>query len=320
MKLFITGGSGFIGTRLIDHLNNNSNEIVNYDKVVSTDYPDLSILGDIRNYTQLQPSSYGCETIIHLAAEHRDDISPKSMYYDVNCEGTKNIIKAAVHNNINQIIFTSSVAIYGLNPASTDEGSVLKPFNDYGKSKIIAEKKLIEWANERPNRKLVIIRPTVIFGEGNHGNVYNLFKQINNKKFLMIGNGNNKKSIAYVANLVDFIIKTLNFENGIHIYNYADKPDYTMKEFITIISNKLDIKKSTFYLPKMIGLMIAQIIDILAILSGRKFNISKIRIKKFLSNSIISTVKLEHLGIEQKIPLKDAITSTLTAEFSLKSN
>ena len=51
---------------------------------------------------------------------------------------------------------------------------------------------------------LIIVRPTVIFGEGNRGNVYNLFKQIASNKFLMVGDGNNKKSLAYIGNVVAF--------------------------------------------------------------------------------------------------------------------
>ena len=80
------------------------------------------------------------------------------------------------------------------------------------------------------NRSLVIIRPTAVFGEENRGNVYNLLKQINSKNFIMIGNGKNKKSIAYVRNVADFIIFSTKLNSGIHIYNYIDKPDLTMNE------------------------------------------------------------------------------------------
>ena len=107
------------------------------------------------------------------------------------------------------------------------------------------------------NRKLVIIRPTVVFGKGNRGNVYNLFKQISNKRFIMIGNGENIKSIAYVENLASFISATLLLKNGIHIFNYADKPDLSMNELVKITRKTLGIKtKVKFKLPYFVGIVV----------------------------------------------------------------
>ena len=77
-------------------------------------------------------------------------------------------------------------------------------------------------------RSLVIVRPTVVFGEGNRGNVYNLLRQIASRRFLMFGDGRNKKSMAYVENVAAFIEYSLSFKKGVHIYNYIDKPDFDM--------------------------------------------------------------------------------------------
>ena len=123
-----------------------------------------------------QISDVNC--IINLAAVHRDDIRPLSRYDDVNVQGSVNVCEAARRHGINKIIFTSSVAIYGFAPADTDESGAPNYFNDYGRTKYLAEQVYKEWQAEDPeNRTLVIVRPTVIFGEGNRGNVYNLLKQ-----------------------------------------------------------------------------------------------------------------------------------------------
>ena len=111
----------------------------------------------------------------------------------------------------------------------------------------MAEQEYIKWFNEdKANRTLVIIRPTVIFGEGNRGNVFNLLKQIASKKFAMFGKGINIKSMAYVENVSSFIRFTMSFPQGIHIFNYADKPDYNM--------NKLVSEQEIYYLEKNVGL------------------------------------------------------------------
>ena len=145
-------------------------------------------------------------TIINLAAEHRDDVLPISKYYEVNVLGSKNVCKFAEKNNINKIIFTSSVAVYGFSNKPVNEEGKINYFNEYGRTKFLAEEVYREWFGRDPsNRSLTIVRPTVIFGNGNKGNVYNLIKQISEKKFIMIGNGKNIKSIAYVKNVADFL-------------------------------------------------------------------------------------------------------------------
>ena len=102
------------------------------------------------------------KTVVLLAAEHRDDISPKSLYYDVNVEGTKNVLKKMEELGIKSIIFTSSVAVYGLNKNNPDENFPKDPFNHYGKRNCV-EKVLKDWLVPI-NKSVTIIRPTVIFG------------------------------------------------------------------------------------------------------------------------------------------------------------
>ena len=120
-------------------------------------------------------------------------MSPTSLYYDVNVQGTKNVLKKMDELGVKNLIFTSSVAIYGLDKNNPDENHIHDPFNHYGKSKWQAEKVIRNWFDNNPEDKSVtIIRPTVIFGERNRGNVFNLLRQISSGKFLMIGKGQNK--------------------------------------------------------------------------------------------------------------------------------
>ena len=195
MTISIIGGAGFVGTNLsknLEKLNINHNI---YDINTKS---SSHIYTDVTQEDTLDAIKYS-DTIINLAAVHRDDIRPLSLYDDVNVGGAKNVCNAARKFNINNIIFTSSVAIYGFAPKNTNENGEPNYFNDYGRTKYLAEKVYIKWYEEDPtNRSLTIIRPTVIFGEGNRGNVYNLLKQIASKRFAMIGNGANIKSMAYV--------------------------------------------------------------------------------------------------------------------------
>jgi nucleoside-diphosphate-sugar epimerase len=150
------------------------------------------------------------DIVISFAAEHRDDVTPKSQYDDVNVTGAENVCTVCTKLGIKKIIFTSSVAVYGFAPVGTDETGKINYFNDYGRTKWLAEEKYRNWLKSDSENSLTIIRPTVIFGEQNRGNVYNLLRQIASGKFLMVGNGKNVKSMAYVENVAAFIEYNLN--------------------------------------------------------------------------------------------------------------
>ena len=224
-NIAIIGGAGFLGTRLADCFKNKGLDFRIFDIDTSgvTEHPIIK--ADVEDQQSLEVLSRS-STIINLAAVHRDDIRPLSRYDDVNIQGAVNVCKAARTYGINRIIFTSSVAIYGFAPANTDESGEAKYFNDYGRTKYLAEQVYKEWQSEdTDNRTLIIVRPTVIFGEGNRGNVYNLLRQIASRRFVMFGDGKNIKSMAYVGNVASFLDHSLSFEPGLHIYNYIDKPD-----------------------------------------------------------------------------------------------
>ncbi len=166
MNISIIGGSGFIGGYLIDILKS-THHITNIDKVESPLHGDVEFRQcDIRDYKRLEKCiSADTDYIVLLAAEHRDDVTPVSLYYEVNVEGTHNVLKIMNQKHINNILFTSSVSVYGLNKHKPDEFSPTDPFNHYGKSKLEAEEVLRRWFdNDQNGKSLTIMRPTVIFG------------------------------------------------------------------------------------------------------------------------------------------------------------
>jgi nucleoside-diphosphate-sugar epimerase len=250
-NITIIGGSGFIGTNLIEKLAHSENNILNIDKVASSVYPQISSVADVRDADALQHALKPADWVVLLAAEHKDDVSPTNLYYDVNVTGAGNVMDAMDKAGIKKIIFTSSVAVYGLDKNNPDETHPADPFNHYGKSKWQAEEVLREWYNKNPDGKtLIIIRPTVVFGPGNRGNVYNLLAQIASGKFLMIGNGKNKKSMAYVDNVASFVQFCMdkNF-SGYHVFNYADKPDLTTIELVKSVESALGKKLPAIRIP-----------------------------------------------------------------------
>ena len=313
MKILVVGGSGFVGSRLISNVN--KSDFYNLDKKPSSFHEDITIRGDIRNKNQIKIPK-GTSSVVLLAAEHRDDVTPTSLYYDVNVQGTKNVLQAMDNAGVKNIIFTSSVAIYGLNKTNPDEIHPEDPFNHYGKSKWQAEQVIKEWYDNDPGRKsITIIRPTVIFGERNRGNVYNLLKQISSGKFMMIGKGQNKKSMAYVGNIVALIKDRLKKqEEGLHIFNYTDKPDFSMSELVSVIESKMEISIPKLRIPYFLGMLIGYTFDGFSFITRKKLSISSVRIKKFCATTQFNSSKV-HLTFKPPYSLKQGLDKTLEHEF-----
>ena len=313
----VIGGSGFIGTRLVQRLRGKEQLSVQItDKAPSKAHPDAVTLGDVRSVEQLRTSIANGSVIVNLAAEHRDDVRPLSLYDEVNVEGARNICTVASEKGVQTIIFTSTVAVYGFAPIGTDESGKIAPFNDYGRTKYEAEQVFKAWQAEAPTeRTLVIVRPTVVFGEQNRGNVYNLLRQIASGNFVMVGNGENRKSMAYVENVAAFIEYSMSFKPGVHIYNFIDKPDFTMNSLVANVNRILGRpEKIGFRLPFAVGYMIGKGFDLVAALTGKRFAISSIRVKKFCANSVYNTA-IEQTGFTPPVPLEQALAQTVRYEF-----
>ena len=150
-RIVLIGGSGFVGTRLIDLFQQKDYEIQNIDKQQSHFFPNITAIGDVRDKAKLMQLLHGATVVVLLAAEHRDDVTPITKYYDVNVGGMQNVLAAMEANDVKHIVFTSSVAVYGLNKENPNEEHLKDPFNHYGKSKWLAEMELEKWYRTHPD-------------------------------------------------------------------------------------------------------------------------------------------------------------------------
>ena len=312
-KITVIGGAGFVGTNFCQQLTEMQIPFEIIDIQKSQVFPEQCKTGDVRDIDSLRKTITG-NTIVNLAAVHRDDVHDISEYHKTNVDGAKNISAVCLEKNIKKIVFISSVAVYGFGDEGADEKAPINPFNEYGKTKYSAEEVFRDWQLKKDN-KLTIIRPAVVFGEGNRGNVYNLLNQINSGAFAMIGNGLNKKSMAYVKNLSAFLVKCIDSDEKYAAYNYVDTPDFTMNELVSLVRGKLKGNPSVgVRIPKFIGLMVGYMADGLYQL-GVKLPISSIRVKKFCASSEYSSAKGELDNFVAPYCLQEALNRTLEAEF-----
>jgi nucleoside-diphosphate-sugar epimerase len=206
--------------------------------------------------------------------------------------------------------------VYGFAPLGTDESGQIQPFNDYGRTKYKAEEIYRAWQAEAPHeRTLVVVRPTVVFGEQNRGNVYNLLRQLASGRFVMIGSGQNRKSMAYVENLAAFLEYAMAFEPGVHTYNFIDKPDFTMETLVRTVGRLLGRTEAIrVRIPFTLGYLIGRGCDLIAWVTGRKFAISAIRVRKFCADSVYETA-IDRTGFVPPISLREALERTVRFEF-----
>lgn len=317
MTNLIIGGSGFIGTYLGLALQETGERFRIIDKRPSEVFATFTDLANILDPDALLQYLSG-ETIFHLAAEHRDNVTPIELYDQVNIEGTRNLCRAATLRGINRIIFTSSVAVYGFATTSLDETGAINPSSAYGRSKYEAEQVLRDWAAEAPTtRSLTIIRPTAVFGPGNRGNVYTLFRQIALGRFMMVGRGENRKSLAYIDNLVAFLRHTAKLGPGVHLFNYADGPDLTMRDLVIFVRQTLHGNSGTSpSLPSALGLALGHIADAVSTITGHSLPITAVRVRKFTQASAFTSRAHGFEGFVAPVSLHEGLRRTLQAEFT----
>lgn len=317
MNVTLIGGSGFVGTRLLDLLKESPEyKLHNIDLVQSHFFPEITEIGDVRVQEEMDAKLEGADVVVLLAAQHRDDVQPTSLYYDTNVGGMKITLQAMEKNGIKRLIFFSSVAVYGLNKNNPNEEHPADPFNHYGKSKWQAEEVVKEWYVSHPDWNIDIVRPTVIFGERNRGNVYNLLHQIQSGHFLMVGKGTNVKSMAYVGNIVAFVKFMIeNVKEGYNVFNYIDKPDTNMNDLVALVSEVLDKHIPATHFPYWLGMMGGYCFDVLAKITGKKLAVSSVRVKKFCATTQFDSTKAMNSGFVPPYTLKEGLARTLEFEF-----
>jgi GlcNAc-P-P-Und epimerase len=295
--ILLTGGSGFIGSHFNNYLQ--SDQFINLD-LNKPFFPTKAqfVQGDIRVAQDVDKvlRSHKITSIISLAAKHHDFGIGHDEYFDTNEGGTQVLCDLASRHGIKKIIFYSSVAVYGLREAMTTEAFEPTPDAPYGASKLAGEAVLRRWAAADPSRKVLVIRPTLVFGANNRANMYNLIRQIDKGAYFNVGSSKNIKSIAYVENLVQAtLFLQHSMQPGVTIYNYADEPQLSVREITENIARRLS-KKIRFSVPLGLAVFLALPFDLAIRVTGKNLPVSSARVKKLATQTYHSAAKLFDLG------------------------
>jgi nucleoside-diphosphate-sugar epimerase len=314
-KIAVTGGSGFIGAYFCRLLKNRGDEVVILDLVKPTEFSphDLFVEGDIRDEVAVRKAFDGCDSVIHLAAAHHDFGIEEETYYSVN-EGGLDVMTSVMDElDIKDIVFYSTVAVYGSAPPPLSEETKPEPESFYGKSKLKGEELLKRWVEKGDGRNCLVIRPTVTYGPENFANMYSLLRQIDNGKFFFASGSNNIKSLSYIENITDATLFLMS-KDGLapfEIFNYIDKPDLTSVEIAETCYDSLGKKLPSWRPPTWLLLLGAKPFDVIIKLTGKNLPVSTARVKKlFVDQTKFEAQKIIDAGFEAKASVREGIDRT----------
>jgi len=320
--ILITGATGFIGSHLTEELvkrNEKVSVLVRDDNLgFIEDFPKeirkkiKIVKGDLLNKDSLIKSLKGVEKVFHLAAISHPMNIPKHVYYDVNVEGTKNLLEACKKNKVEKIIHVSTMSVFGFSRDGKplNENSPKLPVSDYGESKKIGEELAIDFCKKN-KIKIVVARPPMVFGPRDM-QFLKLFKLINTGFFPLLKRGRAKIEFCYVKNLVNGILLADEYGKNFEAYNFSDGKTYTIKEVFGEIAKAENKKLFPISAPVWAVKTSGAIMQWIFSLFGKKAPFNSGTAEWMSKDNVMDISKAKkELGYETIIPLNESIKETI---------
>lgn len=287
LDYLIFGGSGFVGTHLSSYLEDIGSSFLITD-IVEPIKKEVSFkIFDVRKNTPLDIASSSETTIINLAAVHKTPGYPNKDYFETNIKGAENVCDFARNKNINTIVFTSSIAVYGTYEDKKSEETLPMPDIPYGISKLSAEYIHKKWQAEDPlNRRLIILRPGVVFGMHERANFTRLINSLKRNYFAYVGRKDTKKACIYVKDLAQAIYEfSIDKSIKIDTFNVSYNPSLSIQDIVSSVSEKGNMKFPRFVAPRWLIIFLSSIMYY--IFRNKDFNPQRMK-KLIISNDIDS--------------------------------
>lgn len=305
--VIVFGGAGFVGTHLLRRLSN-----AGVTQLISVDIkdPKMAVAGVKylkHDICDLKPSDLDIKSplIFNFAAVHTTPGHEPWEYYRTNILGAVNICRYARAADAKRIIFTSSISVYGPNEVPKDEATPPTPNSDYGRSKFMAEQIHTDWQLESDDRKLVIVRPAVVFGQGEGGNFTRLAKLLKKGFFIFPGRKDTIKSCIDVDTLIDWMLYAHSLDKDRILFNGSYSNRYTIEEIVDTFREVAFPSAKKFLIPAPALLSIAAILRPISAATG--FGIHPDRILKLMISTNILPTWAERQGLDTRDGLRDAL-------------
>ena len=287
----IFGGCGFIGSHMQRLLREKYPDAKIYVADLLAEGTEFSQKIDVRKPIEMS-GSFGPNTLVfNFAAIHRTPGHPDHAYFETNIRGAENVCDFARKHGIENIVFTSSIAPYGAAEELKTEDTLPTPNTPYGISKLVAEKIHREWAAESGNHRLSIVRPGIVFGKGENGNMTRLYKGLKGHKFAYAGRKDTIKACIYVKDLVRVMLAMAENEsaNRVQLYNCCYSPSFTIEQIASTMLKATGMNRHIPYIPQK-PMMVAA--TVCGMFGGLGLGICPARVKKLMVSTNIDGAKL----------------------------
>ncbi|MDF4222890.1 NAD-dependent epimerase/dehydratase family protein [Maribacter sp. M208] len=292
MKVLITGGNGFLGSYFVKHWNGKGHNVLTLGRGDNSD-----IKCDIQ--AEIPEIEQDIDYVIHIAGKAHSVPKTKADeddFYNVNVNGTVNLLKGLENKGIKGLMFISSVAVYGAKDGSDiTEENELKATDSYGKTKIEAEKIITEWGLEQ-KITVSIIRPPLIIGKNAPGNLGKMITGIEKGRYFNIADGNAKRSVVLAEDLAEFSTALITIGG---VYNLTDGFDASFHQLSDVISKKKN-KKRVKNMPLWLAKGIAKIGDSIEMILKKEAPFSTKKLKQMTTDLTFSSDKATEIGWRPK--------------------
>jgi nucleoside-diphosphate-sugar epimerase len=321
MDILITGGNGFLGRNLAAALKERGDDV----RVLALPSEDTSWLeerdvkifrGDVRNPEQLAAPIRNVEGVVHLAAM-MGSWRPIQDYYAVNVAGTKNVCCAVLAANVSRMIHVSSAMVYNMalgRPVT--ESDPTNPLDEpYSMTKAQGDMLVQRMVTEN-HLPAVIIRPTTLFGPGDHLNFGRIADRVRARKGLIIGSGNNRVPFVYVTDVVQGLLLALRHEQAVgEIYNIANDQPLSQKLLFSAIAQEIGAATPRLHVPYHPLYVAAYAAERVATLSGNRVTpfLTRHGVKLYGADNQISIDKARRdLGYAPQMSIRSGVQATAT--------
>lgn len=319
-SLLVTGSTGFIARHLIPLLTYDYSQVnAAIRSNCLTIAPNLTgvVVGNIDGNTNWHEALQNIDVVIHLAARAHilqdNSANPAAEFFSVNTEGTANLVKQSIQAGVKHFVFISSIgAMASLSNQPLQENSPCHPDTPYGRSKLAAEQALISLASQS-DMTWTILRPTLVYGPGNPGNMERLIKLVKKGLPLPFGLVNNCRSLVYVGNLVDAIITCLTHPNAKNqTFLISDGQDLSTPELIRKIAYYLDCPCNLLPVPPRLLKVAGNLGDMGEKLLGRSLPLNTPTIDRLLGSLVVDSSKIRNtLNWQPPFTIDEGLQQTL---------
>jgi nucleoside-diphosphate-sugar epimerase len=275
------------------------------------------LVGNIDGDTSWHHALQGIDTVIHLAARahilHENTLNSEAEFFQVNTEGTTNLVQQSIQSGVKHFIFISSIgAMASLSNQPLTEKSACQPDTPYGRSKLQAEQALISLASQS-TMTWTILRPPLVYGPGNPGNMERLVKLAGLGLPLPFGLVHNRRSFVYVCNFVDAIATCLTHPQAKNqIFLVSDTQDLSTPQLIRKIAHHLGRPCKLFPIPPSLLKLASYLGDALQNLSQRPIPLNTSTIERLLGSLVIDSSHIQTtLNWQPPFTLDQGLSKTL---------